>query len=145
VRAVSDERLRLSPNSTLEIKSSGDDVLEVEATYDAGGSPPPNHLHPAQDEHFEILEGSMRVISDGEERTLEVGEEIDIPRETAHQMWNPGAVPARVRWETRPRGRTEDFFRAVAEVMPDDGGMPDLARMLEIVQDFDDTFRLVTD
>ncbi len=41
---MSDERLRLSPNSTLEIKSSGDDVLEVEATYDAGGSPPPEHI-----------------------------------------------------------------------------------------------------
>ena len=60
-------------------------------------------------------------------------------------MWNAGDVPARVRWETRPRGRTEDFFRAVDEVMPDDGGMPDLARMLELVQDFDDTFRLVTE
>lgn len=87
----------------------------------------------------------MHVVLGGEESVLESGEQIDIPRETPHQMWNPAEVPARVRWETRPRGRTEDFFRAVSEVMPDDGGMPDLARMLEIVQDFDDTFRLVTE
>jgi mannose-6-phosphate isomerase-like protein (cupin superfamily) len=139
------DRLRLSPNSTLELKASDDELLEVEATYDGGGSPPPNHLHPAQDEHFEILEGSMQVVVEGEERTLDAGDEIAIPRGTAHQMWNSGDVSARVKWETRPRGRTEDFFRAVDEVMPDDGGMPDLARMLELVQDFDDTFRLVTE
>jgi len=137
--------LRLSPNSTLEIRTSEPEVLEVEATYEPGGGPPPNHLHPAQDEHFEILEGSMQVITGGDERTLETGDEIDIPRGTAHQMWNGGAVPAKVRWETRPRGRTEDFFRAVDGVMPDDGGMPDLGPMLELISAYEDTFVLVTD
>jgi mannose-6-phosphate isomerase-like protein (cupin superfamily) len=139
------DRLRLSPNATLELRASDDELLEVEATYDGGGSPPPNHMHPEQDEHFEILHGSMRVIVDGEEKTLDAGDEIDIPRGSAHQMWNPAEDPATVRWQTRPRGRTEDFFRAVDEVMPAEGGMPDLARMLEVVKDFDDTFRLVTE
>lgn len=137
--------LRLSPNSTLEIRASAPDALEVEATYDPGGGPPPNHLHPAQDEHFEVLEGTMRVVVAGEERKLEAGDEIDIPRETPHQMWNGGDGPARVRWETRPRGRTEDFFRGVDAVMPDDGGMPDLEPMLELLKGYDDTFRLVTE
>ena len=137
--------LRLSPNSTLEIRTSEADVLEVEATYEPGGGPPPTHLHPDQDEHFEILEGSMKVVIDGDERELAAGEEIDIVRQTAHQMWNPGEVPAKVRWETRPRGRTEDFFRAVDEVMPEDGGMPDLGPMLELISAFDDTFVLVTE
>ena len=137
--------LKLSPNSRLEIRASEPEALEVEATYDPGGGPPPNHLHPAQDEHFEVLEGSMQVVVDGEERALAAGDVLDIPRDTPHQMWNAADAPARVRWETRPRGRTEDFFRAVDEVMPDDGGMPDLKPMLELIQDFDDTFVLVTD
>ncbi len=137
--------LRLSPNSTLEVRASEQELLEVEAAYEPGGGPPPNHLHPAQDEHFEVLEGTMSVVVAGEERTLEPGDEIDIPRETPHQMWNGGDAPARVRWETRPRGRTEDFFRAVDEVMPGDGGMPDLEPMLDLLKRFDDTFVLVTD
>jgi mannose-6-phosphate isomerase-like protein (cupin superfamily) len=142
---VTPARLRLSPNSTLEIRASDPDALEVEATYDGGDSPPPSHLHPAQDEHFEVLEGSMRAIVGGEEQSLGAGEELDIPRETPHQMWNPGEATARVRWVTAPRGRTEEFFRAVDEVMPDDGGMPDVGRLLELVQRFDDTFVLVTE
>ena len=138
------EVLRLSPNSTLEIRASDDEALEVEATYDPGGSAPPSHLHPAQDEHFEVLAGSMQVVVGGEERVLEAGDELDIPRETAHQMWNAGDAPARVRWVTTPRGRTEDFFREIDGVMPDDGGMPDVEPLLELLKRFDDTFRLVT-
>lgn len=137
--------LRLSPNSTMEIKVSEDDVLAVEATYDPGGGPPPNHLHPSQDEHFEILEGTMQVNLDGERIALDAGHEIDIPRNTPHQMWNEGDVHAKVRWVTRPRGRTEEFFRAVDAVMPSDGGMPDLGPMLELIQAYDDTFVLVTE
>jgi mannose-6-phosphate isomerase-like protein (cupin superfamily) len=142
---VAAEVLRLSPNSTLEIRASDPEAFEVEATYDPGGSPPPSHLHPRQDEHFEVLEGAMRVIVGGEERVLETGDELDIPRETAHQMWNSGEAPARLRWVTKPPGRTEDFFRALDEVMPDDGGMPDLEPMLELLKRFDDTFVLVTE
>ena len=139
------EVLRLSPNSTLEIRASTPDALEVEATYEPGGGPPPSHLHPAQDEHFEVLEGTMRLVAGGDERVLEAGDEIDIPRETPHQMWNGGETEARVRWETRPRGRTEDFFRSVDAVMPEGGGVPDLEPMLELLRSYEDTFRLATD
>jgi quercetin dioxygenase-like cupin family protein len=142
---VTPEVLRLSPNSTLELRTSEPELLEVEATYEPGGGPPPMHLHPAQDEHFEVLQGTMRAVVGGEERTLEAGTRIDIPRETPHQMWNGGDATARVRWETRPGGRTEDFFREVDAVMPDDGGMPDLEPMLELLQRYDDTFRLVSE
>jgi mannose-6-phosphate isomerase-like protein (cupin superfamily) len=75
------------------------------------GSPPPKHLHPAQDERFRVLEGALRVRVDGAERELGSGEEIEIPRGAVHQMWNPGSAPARVIWETRPAGRTEQWFR----------------------------------
>jgi mannose-6-phosphate isomerase-like protein (cupin superfamily) len=139
------EVLRLSPNSTLEIRRSDDEALEVEATYAPGGGPPPSHLHPAQDEHFEVLEGSMQAVVDGSKRVLDAGDELDIPRGTAHQMWNSAGAPARVRWVTTPRGRTEDFFRAVDGVIPGEGQVPDVARMLELIELFDDTFRLVTE
>jgi hypothetical protein len=53
------------------------------------------------------------VRADEDERTLGAGDRIDIPRGTAHQMWNPGAGEARVLWQTRPRGRTEEWFAAI--------------------------------
>ncbi len=36
------------------------------------------------------------------ERSLAVGEEIDVPRGAVHQMWNPAKEPARVVWRTSP-------------------------------------------
>ena len=41
------------------------------------------------------------------ERELTAGDELEIPRRTPHQMWNPNAEPARVAWTTSPAGRTE--------------------------------------
>jgi hypothetical protein len=35
------------------------DLLEMEATYEPGSVEPLEHFHPNQDEHFEILAGTM--------------------------------------------------------------------------------------
>ena len=63
-----------------------------------------------------MLEGSIRVRAGDEERTLGVGDEIDIPRGTVHKMWNPGSGDAGVLWGTRPAGRTEEWFAAIDRV-----------------------------
>ena len=51
----------------------------------------------------------------GDERVLEVGDTLDIPAGTVHQMWNAGANPARVTWRTTPAGRTLEWFQALDE------------------------------
>ena len=138
--------LKLTPNESLEIRSSSAEALEVEATYGPEGSPPPKHFHPAQDEHFEVLEGTIHARLDGEERTLEKGETIDIPRGTAHQMWNPAPERARVLWRTSPGGRTEEWFRAVDGLYRSGrvgkNGMPSPAAFAVLLRDFEDTIRL---
>jgi uncharacterized cupin superfamily protein len=60
-----------------------------------------------------VLEGSIRVRAGDDERTLGVGDQIDIPRGTMHQMWNPMSNPARVLWQTRPGGRFEQWFASI--------------------------------
>ena len=105
------ETLALSPTASVAIRYSTPTELTVEAVYEPGGGPPPAHLHPAQDEHFEVLEGRMEVIVDGNRRELAKGDEIEIPRGATHQMWNPADERARVSWRTRPGGRTERWFR----------------------------------
>jgi uncharacterized cupin superfamily protein len=106
--------LKLGPTAVVRVIRSDAELLEVEATYASGSAAPPNHLHPGQDEAFEILEGSMQVRLDGgPERTLQAGERLDVPRGTPHTMWNSADVPARTRWITRPAGRTEAWFRTL--------------------------------
>ena len=84
------------------------ELLEMEATYSGDGGMPPMHLHPSQAERFEVLEGSMRTIIGGEERTYEAGESFEVPAGTPHQMGTD--KPTRMRWEVRPALRTAEFF-----------------------------------
>ena len=138
------EKLSLGPHDSLEIRSSTPEALEVEASYRPGGSPPPAHFHPAQDEHFEILEGAMRVRVGSEERELEAGAEIEIGRGQVHQMWNPGEVPARVRWVTTPGGRTEEWFRVLDGLFREGGEIAE-GREVDfgaLLEEYADVFRL---
>ena len=138
------EKLSLGPHDQLEIRSSTPEALEVEATYRPGGSPPPAHFHPAQDEHFEVLEGAMQVKVDGEERELAAGSEIEIARGQVHQMWNPGSEQARVRWVTTPAGRTEQWFRTLDGLFGEDGAIAE-GREVDfgaLLDEYSDVFRL---
>ena len=47
---------------SVEVRSSTPAALEVEATYGAASKAPPKHLHPDQDERFEVLAGTLRAV-----------------------------------------------------------------------------------
>jgi mannose-6-phosphate isomerase-like protein (cupin superfamily) len=132
---MSDDEIRLGEREVLRVLHEDPELLALEATYEPGGSAPPAHFHPAQDEHFEVLEGGVRCKTPDGERDLRAGETIDIPRETVHQFWNPGDEPARVRWEVRPALRTRSFFSAIAAA-------PELEDKIKVVVAHDDVFRL---
>lgn len=139
------QTLKLTPTESVTIRTSTDDVLEVEATYGPATKPPPRHLHPEQDERFEVLAGELRVRHGDQELTLGPGDVIEIPRGTAHQMWSP-AGQARVRWETRPRGRTHEWFAAIdslhAAGRVGSTGMPGPLAFATLLNEYDDVFRL---
>jgi Cupin domain len=138
--------LQLSPGERLDVIERASAMLVVEAAYAPGGSAPPAHYHPTQDEHFDVVEGVLRVEVAGVQRDLRAGDTLDIPRGTSHRMWNPFARPARARWETRPAGRTEDWFTALAALQGTDHvdatGRPKLLPFAALAHDFRDTFRL---
>jgi quercetin dioxygenase-like cupin family protein len=91
-----------------------DELLVMEAFYSGEGGLPPKHFHPGQEEHFEVLEGAVRAVVDGEDRRYIAGEAFDIPPLAPHQMAGDG--PARLHWEVRPALRTAEFFeRAYSE------------------------------
>jgi quercetin dioxygenase-like cupin family protein len=137
---------KLTPSESVTVRKHDDDVLEVEGNYGPKGKPPPAHYHPDQDEHFEVVEGSLRTKVDGEEKLLEEGDTLDIPRGTPHQMWNDADDPARVKWETRPAGRTEEWFRSI-NALYEDGTVDEDERASPLafgvlLKEYDDVFRL---
>ncbi len=107
------DELSLTPGQKLTIVESTPERLVVEAVYAPGGSPPPPHFHPDQDEHFEILEGTLQAIVGDESSELNAGDELDVRSGTVHRMWNGASGEVRVRWVTEPGGRTEEWFRAI--------------------------------
>jgi len=137
--------LKLTPTETVTIRTSTPEVLEVEATYGPAAKPPPKHFHPDQDERFEVVDGELQVRHGDAEVTLTPGETIEIPRGTVHQMWSPKR-DTRVRWETRPRGRTHEWFEAIdslhAEGRVGSNGMPGPLAFAALLTEFDDVFRL---
>ena len=120
----------------LTLVQTGDEtdgeLLEMEAFYPGDGPAPPEHLHPRQDEHFEVLEGSIALRVGHEHRTVPAGESFDIPRGTVHTM-GPAGGPARIRWEVRPALRTEEFLTQ----MP-----AEFSERLAHIQRFSEEFRL---
>jgi len=141
-----EETLKLTTSESVTIRQSSPEVLEVEGSYGPGGRPPPAHFHPAQDEHFEVLEGTLRTKVGGEQRDLGPGDPLDIPQGTPHQMWNPGEQGARVVWQTRPALRTEQWFRSI-DALHREGrvgrnGMPGPLAFGAILSEYDDVFRL---
>jgi quercetin dioxygenase-like cupin family protein len=138
--------LKLTPSESVTIRQRTPDVLEVEAVYAPHGQRPPKHLHPFQDEHFEVLEGEVMVKTPRFERKLTAGEAIDIPRRTSHQMWNAATTQARVRWETRPPGRTQEWFEAIDALHRSgrvgSNGMPGPLAFGTMLTRYRDVFRL---
>jgi quercetin dioxygenase-like cupin family protein len=106
--------LQIGKHERLTLKRRTPELLEVEADFDPTGKLPPAHLHPAQDEHFEVLAGVVRVRTPEGERRYAAGESLDIPRGTPHCMANGGDVPARVLWQVRPALRTDAFWAALS-------------------------------
>jgi mannose-6-phosphate isomerase-like protein (cupin superfamily) len=118
------------------------ELLEMEAAYEAGSAKPPEHFHPRQSEHFEILEGTMHVRIGGEERELRPGDTVDIEARVPHCMWNEGPERARTRWETRPALRTEDFFESLFRLAGQSGGgKPGALRTAVFARRFRNEFR----
>jgi quercetin dioxygenase-like cupin family protein len=107
-----------------------EDVLEMEGSYSGEGGLPPEHYHPNQDEHFEVLEGAVRAVIDAEQRRYVAGDTFDVPAGTPHQMAGDG--PARVHWEVRPALRTAEFFERAYSDNPG----------ADFVETFADEFRL---
>lgn len=132
---------RLTPTETVTVRERSPESLVVDARYAPGGTPPPSHRHPQQDERFVVTSGRLNVRVGGVERVIGPGEVLDVPRGVAHAMWNGGTATADVRWETRPAGRTEAWW-ATLQGAGRDGEMPGLLALARPLREHDDVFAL---
>ena len=139
---MTEQLLHLSDHETVRIVRNTPDEIEVEGTWTSGGSPPPPHLHPAQDEEFEIRSGRLTAVVDGTKHELGPGDNLQIPRRTAHKMWNAGNETVTALWRTRPAGRTADWLTTINRLTAGGTRKPPTPALAKAVTAHSDVFRL---
>lgn len=77
---------------------------------------PPYHLHPEQQEEYEVLEGELTLKVDGKEVVLRAGEKLLVPPNTPHCFWNASGKPVRFTSEHRPALGWERFITTIYDL-----------------------------
>jgi len=132
------------------IKTAADtrgELLEMEATYNTAVDLVPEHYHPYQDEHIEVLAGMVSVHLKGQERTYVTGENFDFPRNVPHGFLGAaGSEEARILCQIRPALDSETFFETVYGLVSDgkmkDTGIPNFFQLAVIFRAFNDELHL---
>jgi quercetin dioxygenase-like cupin family protein len=92
-------------------RDSHGEVCRAEGIFPPGGFAGVEHIHPRQDEHFEVLAGRATFQVDGQRHVLGAGETIDVPAGTRHTFANADQDEMRVVFEFRPGlPSTERFY-----------------------------------
>lgn len=100
-------------------KDTGGELLRVDWIGSPGWTTGPDHVHPLQEERFEVLSGKLGLRVEGVERVLEEGEALTAPAGSAHAAWNVGAGEVHALVDFRPALRTEAAFEALAGLARD--------------------------
>ena len=88
-------------------------LLEFDDFLLAGYISPPEHVHPRQQERFEVISGSLGVRIDGRELVLRAGESVAVPPGTPHTIWNAGEGETHLLVAFQPALKTEAFFETM--------------------------------
>jgi mannose-6-phosphate isomerase-like protein (cupin superfamily) len=119
--ATKGQRLEMPDGSVYTVTGpaaeSGGEWVETEWELPADCMPPPPHVHPAQVEEYEVLEGRLDVIIDGLRTTLGPGESASVPVGVAHTFANSSGAQVRVRNFHRPAVRFEEFLETVERTL----------------------------
>ena len=89
---------------------TGGELLQADFYLPPGGFVAAEHIHPRQEERFEVIAGTLSGRIAGKELTGGPGETVVVPAGTPHVWWNSGDAEMHVLVEVRPALRIEVFF-----------------------------------
>jgi quercetin dioxygenase-like cupin family protein len=101
-------------------RETSGELLQVDWIGERGWTTGPDHIHPRQEERFEVLSGKLGLRMEGAEHFLGEGEVIVAPAGSAHAAWNASSddeVHALI--DFRPALRTETAFETLAGLARD--------------------------
>jgi mannose-6-phosphate isomerase-like protein (cupin superfamily) len=142
--------MTLEPGTVLDASALGFtvEVLATAATTDGAyfefdavgkgrGVVAQPHVHVRQTEHFEVIEGELRLDVGGRSHRLGPGEKMTVAPGARHRQRNAG--PSRVRIRHEPAGESEAFFARLSSTGGYDRfGMPRPRAGARLIRDFPD-------
>src|SRR3989442_6596810 len=91
-------------------RDTGGELLQADLYVAPGGFVAAEHVHPMQEERFEVLAGVLRLHIDGKEKTMRTGEIEVVPAGLPHVWWNGGQEGLHRLGEFRPARPDWKFF-----------------------------------
>jgi quercetin dioxygenase-like cupin family protein len=86
--------------------------FEIDDVLESGGHTT-NHYHPAQEETFEVLDGTLELFRDGGWHKVPAGESSTVPRGATHAFRNASETPVRFLNTHRPALTFQEFLETV--------------------------------
>lgn len=130
------------------VKTAADtdgELLVVDLELSPDGHVPGAHVHPLQEELFEVTQGTMKFRKGLRTITARAGDKVVVPRGKVHRFKNAGHSPARVRVEVRPALRMEELFETAVglarEGRTTTRGMPHPLDLALFMREFEDEVR----
>src|SRR6188508_2576764 len=142
VNPVTGERLVFRKTS----RETGGQAVVIETFVQPNGFVAAAHVHPSQEERFEVLRGSVGFKIGRKKLVAGPGQRITVPAGTSHKFWNAGDDEAHFVCEVRPALQFESLIETMFGLATDGKtnrkGMPNPLRLAVIANAHFDTVRL---
>jgi quercetin dioxygenase-like cupin family protein len=136
VHPVTGERIIFRKRS----RDTGGELLELSLYLAPGGFIATPHVHPNQEERFEVSGAAVIFKVAGKERLYQPGEVAVVPPGTPHVWWNPSEEEAATLVQFRPALDTETFFETFFGLAADGKvnakGLPNPLQMMVLARTY---------
>jgi mannose-6-phosphate isomerase-like protein (cupin superfamily) len=127
-------------------RETGGQAVVIDTFVQPNGFVAAAHVHPSQEERFEILRGSVGFRIGRKKLVAGPGQRLTVPAGTPHKFWNAGEEEAHFVCEVRPalqfEALLETMFALAADGKTNRKGMPNPLRLAVIANAHFETVRL---
>lgn len=114
--------------------SRGVEELHLSGTLPARREGPPLHIHALEDEHGQVLAGTLSASLDGKTLTIGAGGSARFPKGSAHRWWNGGDDELVFQGVATPAVDLDRYLHALFEVLnAGDSGRPPIFYLAHVL------------